>query len=286
MNKITNAIKWIFHNFFFVTLVIFFIFYLRWFKLTPFVSPGYLTNAYVGGGILMVIYGGLLIIFLLAKRTILKTVLFIIISTIFTLNSVYLFIHMPRVKFAAKCNGITYYITSIRPLSDEQWTFDMYSKWESIFKFKSFQFGVVKEIVCDEKNRETHFMNGYDIMSYSDGENPQWFYEYASTQLKDSVYLMSETSENCELPDDEGYYTCDTSVYILYKCKSDYTNCAPLPITYRTNRYDTTYDLRANEKTSEISLFEMYSQGDNETLIFTYGENSHCYVDGCTINSK
>jgi hypothetical protein len=194
---------------------------------------------------------------------------------------------MPRVELAVKCNGITYYITSVRPLTDEQWTFDMYSKWEGIYEFESFQFGVVKNIVCDKQNKETHFMNVYDIMSYSDGKNPQSFYEYASTQLKDSVYLISETSENCTLlPNSEKYYNCDTSVYTLYKCRSDYTDCAPLPITYKTNRYDTTYDLRANEKTSEISLFVMYSKSDNETLIFTYGENLRYYVDGCTINSK
>lgn len=228
----------------------------------------------------------MLTIFLLAKHAILKSVLFIIVSTILALNAVYLFIHMPRVKLAAKCNGVTYYITSVRPLSDEQWTFDMYSRWENVYEFESFQFGVVKNIVCDKRNKETHFMNGFDIMSYSDGEKPQSFYETASAQLEDSVYLMSETSENCTSPDDEGYYTCDTSVYMLYKCKSDYTNCTPLSITYRTNSYDTNYDLRANEKTSEISLFELYSESDSEILIFTYGENSYCYVDGCTINSK
>lgn len=237
----------------------------------------------------MAIYGGLLIIFSLAKHTILKSVLFVIVSMILTLNSVYLFIHMPRVEFAAKCNGITYYITSVRPLSDEQWTFDMYSKWAGMFTFKSIPFGVgvVKNIICDEKNRETHFINGYDIMTYSDGDNPQSFYDYASAQIKDSIYLISETFENCvQLSSNGESYTCDASVYTLYKCKSDYTSCTSLPITYRTNRYDTMYDLRANKKTSEISLFELYSKSDNETLIFTYGENSHCYVDGCTINNK
>lgn len=283
MNKITNAIKWVLHNFFIVALLTCSIFYLRWFKLAPFTSPGYLTDAFIGGAILMALYGGLLIIYLLVKHIILKILLSIAISTVLFINTIYLFAFMPRVEYATECNGITYYITSVRPLSDAQWTFDMYSKWEGTFTFKSIPFGVgvVKNIICDEKNGETHFINGYDIMTYSDGDNPQSFYDYASAQLKDSIYLMSETSENCTLPDNEGIYTCDTSVYTLYKCNSDYINCAPLPITYRTNRYDTTYNLRANEKTGEISLFE-YSEGDNETLIFAYGENPHCYIDSCT----
>lgn len=194
---------------------------------------------------------------------------------------------MPRIEFTAKCNGVTYYVTSIAPLGDVQWTWDMYSKWESNFQFESFQFGVVANIVCDKKNKETHFINGYGVMSYSDGETSQSFYEYASAQLKDSIFFISETSENCPpSPNYEKFSDCDISAYTLYKCKSDYTNCTPLPITYRSDRPNAMYDLRANEKTSEISLFEFYSEGDKETVIFTYGENSHCYIDGCTINNK
>jgi hypothetical protein len=288
MNKITNAIKWAFNNFFLIAIVIFIILYLRWFQIIPFVTPKYLTEAFVGGGILMSIYGGLLIIFLLAKHAILKFVLFMAVSTILFINSIYLFVFMPRVKFTAECNGIIYYIASVRPLGDDaRRPFDVFSKWENIYKFESFQFGVVTNIVCDEKNKETHFINGYGVMSYSDGETPQSFYEYTSAQLKDNIFLMSEKSENCtQLPSDEEYSTCDTLAYTLYKCKTDYTNCTPLPITYRTNRYDTMYDLRANEKTSEISLFERDNENENETLIFTYAKNSHCYADGCTISSK
>jgi hypothetical protein len=291
MNNISNAIKWAIRNFFFITIAIFIIIYLWWFRLTPFVFLDDPTTAFVGGFILLIVYLAFSLALSLSKHVFLKAIFYFFNFIFLMVNVLYLEIHIPRIETSKKCNGETYYITYGAPLLDEQWTYVQVSKWKGLV-YESHFWGyapgsAANDIICDTNRKETHFIRNFSDPStliFIDGENPQGFYEYASARLKNSLYFLSEdwSIENCT---NEQYWACDISVYTLYKCKSNYTDCNPLPITYTSGDVDF-LELRADETTNEIILFEHYSGSDDETLIFTYGENSRCYVDGCTINSK
>lgn len=286
MNKFSSAIKWTFRNLFLLTVVVFIVFYLRWFHLTPFVVGRNPASACICGCALLGIYGALIHIFVHVKSNGLKALLAAINIFLLGVNALYLYIHMPHLETTARCNGARYYITYSAPLGDEQWTYVQMSKWRGI-SYQSYFWGYApeaagNEIRCDIGKKETLFLRLGGGLIFIDGENPQRFYKYAGTQLKNNLYFMSEDWHTLKDCNREESWTCDVSVYTLYKCKSNYTDCNPLPITYTSGDGDF-LELRADDITNEVSL---YLGIDDETLVFTYGENSRCYVDGCTINGK
>ncbi len=292
MENITNAIKWAIRNFFFIAIAILILFYLRWFRLTPFVFLDDPTFAFIGGIVLLIIFFVISKALSSSKRVFPKTVLYFLGLVFLAINIAYLNVHIPRIGTSLKCNRVTYYLTYGAPLTDEQWTYVQLSKWWGLFNYESHFWGYApgsgaNDIICDAEKKETHFVRTYTdpgTLTFIDGENPQDFYEYASARLKNNLYFLSEdwSIENCN---NEQYGTCYIPVYTLYKCKLDYTDCNPLPITYTSGDVDF-LELRADETTNEVSLVEQYIGSDEETLVFSYGESSRCYIDGCTINSK
>ena len=291
MNKIVDAIKWIGNNFLFIAVVIFILFYLHWFRIAPFVFLNDPSFAFVGGMVLLLIYVVLASISSLSKFGVGVKILFYSLSIIFLIfNAFYLNIHMPWIETTAKCNGNTYYITHGSPLFDEQWTYVQLTKWKGMFKYESSFYGYApsasaNEIICDVDKNETHFIRDSSRLIYIDGENPIGFEGNWGAQLKNNLYFMSEEWIPQEHCNEEESKSCDVVVYTLYQCKSNFTDCRPLPISY-TSSDVFSLELRTDEITNEISLFQHYFSNDDETLIFTYGENSRCYEDGCAINSK
>lgn len=292
MKNTSNVFKWVFRYFFIFTIAVFIIFYLWWLRIAPFVWGNDPTSAFIGGCILLIIYGVLVNIFAHAKSgSFLKALLAVVNILVLCINALYLYIHIPSIETTLVCNGIKYYITYGAPLGDEQWTYVQMSKWKGLV-YESHFWGYspdagANEIRCDAGRNETLFLRLYadpPSLTFIDGENPQSFYKYTSAQLGDNLYFLSEdwSIENCT---DEQYWACDNSVYTLYKCKSSYTDCNPLSIIYTSGDVEF-LELRADETTNEINLYEQYFGSDDETLIFTYGKNSSCYVDGCTIASK
>jgi hypothetical protein len=249
------------------------------------------TFAFIGGAILLIIFFALSRALSSTKDTFLKPFLYFINMAFLLINVVYLNIHIPIVEASAKCNGVTYYFTYGAPLLDEQWTYVQMSKWKGVF-YESRFWGYSPDaganaIRFDVDKKETLFLRLYadpPTLTFIDGENLQSFYKYAGAQLKDGLYFLSEdwSIDNCT---NEQYSSCDISVYTLYKCESNYTNCNPLPITYTSGDSDF-LELRADETTNEINLYEQYFASNDETLIFTYGKNSRCHADGCTIDPK
>jgi len=264
---------------------------LCWFRLTPFVFWDDPTKAFFGGLVLLIPFGLLSKILPHTKPGDLKTIFHIANFIFLYVNASYLDIHMPRIESAASCNGINYYITHGAPLLDEQWTYIQLSKWTGLFDYESHFYGYApgsggNEIICDTERKEAHFIRDKSRLIFIDGQYSQGFEEHASARLEDNLYFMSEDwslPENCSMQE---YSTCGISIFTLYKCELNFTNCNSLPVTYTTG--DTfLLELRANEAKGEISLFEQYF-GDwkDETIIFTYGDKPQCYVDGCTISVK
>jgi hypothetical protein len=286
MNKVVKAVQWVARNLHFISIVIFIAVYLRWFRITPFVYLNDPSFAFVGGMVLLFIYIVLALISSLSRIGVTPRILFYSLAVIFLVfNVFYLQVHMPGVEATAKCNGITYYISHGSPLFDEQWTYVQLTKWRGMFNYESYFYGYApsasaNEIICDVEKNETHFIRDSYRLIYIDGENPIGFEGYWGAQLKGYLYFMSEewlSQEHCNEEESKG---CDIVVYTLYQCKLNFTDCNPLPISYTASDVFS-LELRADEITNEISLFRHYFSGDDETLIFTYGENTRCYEDGC-----
>jgi hypothetical protein len=158
MDKISGAIKLIVYKSFFISIVVFVLLYLWWFRLTPFVFLNDPTLAFIGGSILLIIYGALSIAISRTKHNVMNPVLSIVNIIFFVINVTYLDIHMPRIKTTASCNGITYYVTRGRSLLDEQWTYVQVSSWKGVFDYESHFSGYepdagTGEIICDPESK-------------------------------------------------------------------------------------------------------------------------------------
>lgn len=95
------------------------------------------------------------------------------------------------------------------------------------------------------------------------------FYDYPA-QLKNRLYYLAY------------YRNLDprSVTYTLYECSLDNTSCKQLPFQYIGFGY--LREITANEETGEINII-IDNEVDQDTLIFTYGENPRCYVEGCEI---
>lgn len=284
MNNVIDFGKWLARNFFFITIGIFIIIYLRWFRLTPLVFGYYNdpNDAYIAGLILLSIYSFLVIIFNVVKRKgCIKSFIFIFTTIFFVLNIAFLYGFSPSMITTTYCNEITYYISSGSPLTDPQWTYYQFTKWKNDFSYKSFFFGYSGwdyKIICDEEKREANVIIPFlDALDYTDGENPR-SYLHTSTKLNNHLYVMSVdwyTSEGC---DRNRYWYCDTFTYTLYQCNLNYTSCNSIPIQYST-KFESFFYLESDEIKQEINLYD----NDDDALIFTWGNRPRCYIEGCEI---
>ena len=131
------------------------------------------------------------------------------------------------------------------------------------------------KIIIDEQHKEVSvFEEGFSRLVYTDGKNPR-AYTGAGGQLYDQTYYLSEQCNSVN--NDQGYYKCESYTYVPYSCNAESILCESIPIQY-TVEYSGYYYWVEDVSKNEISLFD-----DNDVIIFTYGKDSHCYVDGCKI---
>lgn len=299
MNKIVgNLKKWTIDIIFLIPFAIMVMFYVKWFRLTPWVFFDDPTFGFVFGFILLVVHGILVKAWFSSKDTFGRGILFFISILVFGINYLYLDVHIPRLATTTKCNGIRYNISYYAPFGDEQLQYDHLSQWKGLY-YKSSGFRYVGsanyKIICDEEKKEANFVDKYTkVLYYTDGENPRQYVEYAGAKLRGHRYFVSR---KVSFPGDcvTEISNCAIETYALYECKLDYTSCNPLPIRYTTDIGADTLDLKADKTTNEISLFRHRSRfryecqyqkclgGVYKALIFTYGESPRCYVEGCSI---
>lgn len=281
MKKIVDAGKWIIHNFYSISMAVFIVIYIRWFRLTPLMFYNDPDGAYIVGLILLGFYS--LFAFLIKRsknRLFLKGFLFIV-ATIFLIGNIaHVNAFFPSIEFTTKCNGKTYYVTWMHPFGDYQWIFNNVTIWKRV-KYESFFFGYSSssyEIVCDENNKEANIINiSYDVLAYTDGGNSRIYDEYEGVILGTHQYFLSREC-NDWVPS-----TCESLTYTLYECNLSYKSCDPLPIQYTQHDTRNFLHLVSDEATNEVNLYEENFETDDEVLIFTYGEHPQCYVKGCEI---
>jgi len=241
VKKVVDVSKWLIRNFFLISIGVFIVIYLRWFRLTPLVFDYYNdpNGAYIVGLILLSMYIASVTLVRLAKnRTTLKKTLFIPVIFFFGINVIHASSFFPSIENNIKCNGNTYYITWMHPFGDYQWTFDQLTMWRGL-KYETQFFGYSEgpfEIVCDKEKEETNIIRAINgVLIYSHGENSRGYYGYAGAQLEEYEYFLSDRCNNWN------GNTCPTETYTLYECNLNYTSCDSLGISYteEVNRHKT-----------------------------------------------
>jgi hypothetical protein len=263
--------------FFYSSIAIISIYYVKWFLIDPFIYPGGRdsTSNFRGSMFLLIVYGCLFVFSQITRKVIFYVFSFILLLVNFN----YLNVRMPYLEIAFRCNGATYYIVST------YWDvfFDAeLTKWQGGLNYETHYFPnkPVVKIVCDEQKAEINFIGSDDMLIHSEGKASRSFY-YTTAQLDDNRFFLSE-GYSCEK-------TCTISSYTLYQCKSDFTACNPLPISYKvTYEKDAgaDYELKSDEVANTVSLFESLPVNVDKKLIFTFGEDMLCYAEGCVIDDK
>lgn len=206
--------------------------------------------------------------------------LFIAMLPILGASFIYPIHFYPEILDEAKLGNYKYYI-----VSSVDW--DNHS-FQSFYKCKTWMKGCVglsrsysgfTRIIVDKQNKEVSLLGLFGL-EYTDGENPRSYAQPAS-EFKDHIYQFSDSCNNFN--NEKGYYSCESNTYQLTECDANYKSCISLPIQYTVQDYGILLIVERNEETDELSAYDDWDDNPNRTLIFTYSENPHCYVEGCEI---
>ncbi|HCK64778.1 MAG TPA: hypothetical protein DHW49_00800 [Anaerolineae bacterium] len=284
MDRINSFIGCLFNKkFFWIVLLCFGIIYARWFNLTPLFFNDYEnpSESFIFGVILSSAF--LLTIFLLyiINDTNIWFAVAIFATSLLFFNILFIVMFFPSIVTSAKCNNNTYHITASPSLSDPQWIYNQFTKWDKSFQYETFFYGYSGfqyKIICDENQNEVNvIIPGFNVIDYTYGENSR-NYLHSNGQLNDYIYTLSEDwifPEGCS---NDNPSECDEFIYTLYRCKSNFTSCVSLPIQVKQDDYGFFY-LEINELSNEIHVYE----SKNNTLVFIYSENPICYVEECEV---
>lgn len=279
MEKIKTGIKWTFKNFFLISTVIFAVLYIRWFLLLP--SKPFLM------GVTAWILTNLVLI--LANRfannkTFLKILFVTISSFLFAIASVVataiiIFSH-PKVLDSGIYNGTFYYLVATH---NDSTTYSpdhhQLTKWHGFFRFESHYVYFVYDRVRFFYDKKTRIVN---IVTYDEEKAKEWLVfgdadpprYYTLRGTRSEKYRFYPTVDCIAWEP----YTCMAYKHMIYQCELDNTGCTPLPFQY-IGKDEYAY-IEFNEETQE---FEFFVGPDDEILVYSFGKNPRCHVEGCEI---
>ncbi len=281
MGSARKIYAWIHKNLLLLIIAFTVLIYLRWFWLTPLVFK-YYNDPNAGFLVGIVLFIALLIfiaIYRCVKDLSLKFATLTLIALLSLINIWHIVAFFPKIENRVICDGRTYYITWMHPLGDYQWTFDQLTVWDGL-QYESQFFGYLQdpfEIICDDERGAANIIRTINgVLTYSHGMKKVSYYDWAGTQLGQNRYFLAW---QC---DEWGINTCDLETYTLHECTLEYKSCDPLLISYTDTSADILV-LEADKISNEIRLYDDYDYNLERILIFTYGENPRCYVEGCQI---
>ena len=216
-----------------------------------------------------------------SRNKLLGVIMFLITIPLCCLGTV-IALSLPVVMDKAQISNTTYYLTA------ELETFDIHAfhrlyicnNLSFLCKQTPFQAGggasfqplhlmIDKAVNPDEINiLRTSYDSKFSFLEYTYGTQSR-YYDYPA-QLNDHFYYLA-------------YYdkpASKSNTYLFYECKLDNTSCRQLPIKYNGSGY--LRDTVADKTTGEVSVF-IDNEINQDTLIFTWGEQPRCYVKGCEI---
>ena len=191
---------------------------------------------------------------------------------------------LPIVLDKAEISNTTYYLTGELEVLDSHAFHRLYKCNEMRFlcertpffagggaSFRPLHLMIDSTTVPNEINVTwTSYDGEATFLEYTYGAQPR-YYDYPA-QLGNHLYYLAHYRYSEFRP--------KSTTFVLYECKLDNTSCKQLPIKYVGFGY--LRDTIADETTGEISVF-IDNQTNQDTLIFTWGENPRCHVGGCEI---
>lgn len=281
-------------NFFLILVPILSVIYFLWMKFgipLIFYVSNYRTISYIGffvlsAGYILTIYMTLFSQISVNSLQFSKTRIFGVVMFMFTMPlcclSSAMSISLPIVLDKVEISNTTYYLTGELEILDSHTYHRLFKCNNYTYKCEQTPFwmggGAIYQplhLMVDEitEPKEIHVTwtswdRQHTILDYTYGEQPRYYEPPA--ELNDHLYYLA-------------YYRNPepkSITFLLYECRLDNTFCKRLPIQYEGfgNYRDTT----ANEETEEINVF-IDNEAGQDTLIFTWGENPRCYVQGCEI---
>ncbi len=215
-----------------------------------------------------------------SKFGILSAVMFVVTTLLCCISSAIL-PSLPRVLDKIELSNTTYYLTGELEVLDSHAFHRLYKCTNTLFLCERTPFFVgggasfrplhlmIDKTTNPNKINVTSSCDGESsFLEYTYGAQPR-YYDYPA-QLNDRLYYLAYYDN----PEPK------STTFLLYECKLDNTSCKQLPIKYQG--FGRLRNTIANETTGEISVY-IDSQTNQDTLIFTWGEQPRCYVKGCEI---
>jgi hypothetical protein len=250
------------------------ILYFFWYWISP------LSSGYPAGIFLLSLY--LLATF---PWMLLRVKLPFLVSTLaifFGINIMYYMNFLTSIVDETENDGVQYYITySLEPLDGWQ-DYDLTAR-KGIFQYVFH--GLLPATL--KRNLKLKYDTTIDRMTVVEDdfydreiivsveEDEPLSYE-AFTELGSNVFYLFSRCKQLGV-------NCQDRIYYLYKCKLDNTYCERLPFMYDGEYGGYSSNIISNEAISEIEVyFEPYfDQEMKEVLIYSYGSEPRCYVEGC-----
>lgn len=287
---------------FFISIIVFIIIYLFWFRLTPYpipynenVSNHELPQINLRAGLKelqnYILFGALFL--LVQERKFLRVIFLIPAILYFGASFLTATTCFPSVVDTAEFNGVTYYLTyNHHCILDTHVGGKYLTVWEdwshyNIFLINEYGFKRGDKIIYDEPTNTISIIfeesNGDKRLVFLFDGSPRRFDWYK--QFENHLYYLNEECETWSQVPYGGY--CKTQKLMIYQCKTDNTSCAPLPMQYTGMGISWSY-MEVNEATDELDFYiERYEDmASIDIKVYSYGKNPHCYVEGCEILSQ
>lgn len=281
MEKVKNGLGWVIRSFFIICIPVFLVIYVRWFQLTP-LGGSYqsLGAAGVTGGLIFLFLFSGSVVFLVRHRK--RAFLFS--AVLFFVLNIYIITNFPVLLDSAKLNGVTYYLT-YTDSGDPSFITTELTIWKGWFKHEMLQsskyagvfnydydLGLVG-VVADFED--------YEILLYSlrDGELLRSYHQ--RTEYDNHLFYISR---ECINPTGDKWNPCEKWKNTIYQCSMENISCVSLPFQYTSP--ERIVHLELNEISGEINfLINGDTSGpiDEFILVYSYGPNPRCYVEGCEI---
>lgn len=288
MEKVKNIFRWIFQNFFLILFVTIILIYLGWLLLVSFEEYSISFENFLVGFTLLLIYG---VLVALAKkmrsRSCLRTTL-LILATVFFLLSFWQFVsRFPDIDDVVNFNGTIYVLTDNQQFLESNPAYHQLQltkwKWDAIptsALIPPSHYHV--RLVYDEKMKLVSVVekawDDSESLLYTDSIPPREFAFWVwPTEFEEKKYYLTYVCN----PNPENKYDC-IATYTLYQCELDNTSCVPLPFQYTEKDHQVEEIVMERDKATNNINISFYWDGIT-TLIFSYGDNPRCYVDGCEI---
>jgi len=281
MMNMNRTIRWVIDNFFILVLMIYVLFYARWFMISP-IDDYMLDLGTFAFGIDLLIFSTIILLLwrVSVKHKTLRS--FFSATTVLSLvlTGLYLFSFMPDLEQVALFNGKLYFLTRHREWLSNGMSIPLLAKWDSKLRHTTNGLGetcCTLRLTSDPHSHEVSVVEitgTYQALAYTDSDPPR-AYEL-DTQIGNYRYYPSwDCTSDCQI-----------NTYTVYRCTLENTGCVQLPFQYSGGQ---AYDIviSQDELTHEINIYFWIGHYPGaETLIFTYGNISRCHVSGCQLLTK